>query len=174
MVCVGDSPDIFLFNISTSGSFDHQATFTGSEDSSFSTAFSCTSSMFAVASQDGIVSIWDRRFARTATPATNSGRVQILKTSRIGSRYGAARLVKFSQGPVDLLMFTEQKEYVHVVDARTFEKTQILNVGEHEDGVREPDIGGACFSPDGKSIVVGTERALWQWVTIPPLLLYGV
>jgi WD40 repeat protein len=122
--------------------------------------------MFAVASQDGTVSIWDRRFARTATPATNSGKLKSLKTTRVGSPYGAARLVKFSQGPVDLLMFTEQKEFIHVVDARTFEKTQILSLGDYEDGIREPDIGGACFSPDGKSIVVGTERAIWQWVYI--------
>lgn len=61
-------------------------------------------------------------------------------------------------------MFTEQKEYVHLVDARTFEKTQILNVGEPEDGIRDPDIGGACFSPDGKSVVVGGERSVCQWV----------
>ena len=121
--------------------------------------------MFACASQDGIVSIWDRKFARTATAATNSGKLQTLKTSRIGSPYGAARTVKFSPlgTGVDLLMFTEQKEYIHVVDARNFEQTQILSIGEH-DGVREPDIGGACFSPDGKSIIVGSERAIWQWV----------
>jgi WD40 repeat protein len=164
MVCVGDSSDVFLFDISSTGSFHHQATFTASDDSSFSTAFSCTSSMFAVASQDGVVSVWDRRFARTATPATSSGKLKTLKTTRMGSPYGAARLVKFSQGPVDLLMFTEQKEYVHLVDARTFEKTQILNVGEPEDGIRDPDIGGACFSPDGKSVVVGGERSVCQWV----------
>lgn len=61
-------------------------------------------------------------------------------------------------------MFTEQKEYVHLVDARTFEKTQILSIGEPEDGIRDPDIGGACFSPDGKSVVVGGERSICQWV----------
>ena len=120
--------------------------------------------MFAVASQDGVVSVWDRRFARNATPTTSSGKLKTLKTTRTGSPYGAARLVKFSQGPVDLLMFTEQKEYVHLVDARTFEKTQILSLGEPEDGIRDPDIGGACFSPDGKSVVVGGERSICQWV----------
>jgi WD40 repeat protein len=164
MICAGDSSDVFLFDISTTGSFHHQATFKASEDSSFSTAFSCTSSVFAVASQDGIVSVWDRRFARTATPATNSGKLKMLKTTRPGSPYGAARLVRFSQGPLDLLMFTEQKEYVHLVDARTFEKTQILSVGEPGDSTREVDIGGASFAPDGKSIIVGSERAIWQWV----------
>ena len=168
MVCVGDSSDIFLFDISTTGSFQHQATFTGSEDSSFSTAFSCTSSMFAVASQDGIVSIWDRRFARTATPATNSGKLKTLKTTRVGYPYGAARLVKFSQGPIDLLMFTEQREFIHVVDARTFEKTQILSVGEHEDSLKDSDIAGACFSADGKNIIVGIERGILQWVYTTP------
>jgi WD40 repeat protein len=168
MVCVGDSSDVFLFDISNTGSFHHQATFTASDDSSFSTAFSSTSSMFAVASQDGIVSIWDRRFARTATPAASSGKLKTLKTTRVGSPYGAARLVKFSDGAIDLLMFAEQKEFVHLVDARTFDKTQILSVTEHDDGIREPDIGGACFAPDGKSIVVGSERAIWHWVQLHP------
>jgi WD40 repeat protein len=164
MVCVGDSSDIFLFDISSTGSFHHQATFTGSEDSSFSTAFSCTSSVFAVASQDGTVSVWDRRFARTATAATNSGKLKTLKTSRTGSQYGATRFVKFSQGPIDLLMFTEQREFIHLVDARTFEKTQILSIGEHEDSLRDSDIAGVCFTADGKNIIVGTERAILQWV----------
>jgi WD40 repeat protein len=164
MVCVGDSSDVFLFDISSTGSFHHQATFTASEDSSFSTSFSCTSSMFAVASQDGFVSVWDRRFARTATASFSSGKLKTMKTTRAGSPYGAARLVRFSQGPLDLLMFTEQREYVHLVDARTFEKTQILSFGEQDDNIREPDIGGACFSSDGKSVIVGSERAVWQWV----------
>ena len=61
-------------------------------------------------------------------------------------------------------MFTEQREYVHLVDARTFEKTQILSFGEQDDNIREPDIGGACFASDGKSVIVGSERAIWQWV----------
>jgi len=164
MVCVGDSSDVFLFDISSTGAFSHQATFTASVDSSFSTDFSSTSSMFAVASQDGIVSVWDRRFARTATPASSSGKLATLKTTRVGNSYGAARLVKFSQGPVDLLMFTEQKEYVHLVDARTFDKTQILNLSEEDESLREVDIAGACFSADAKSVFVGTQRALWQWV----------
>ena len=62
-------------------------------------------------------------------------------------------------------MFTEQKEYVHLVDARTFEKTQILCVGEPDDVGREIDLGGASFAPDGKSVIVGSERAMWQWVS---------
>jgi WD40 repeat protein len=162
MVCVGDSSDVFLFDISSTGSFHHQATFTASSDSSFSTSFSCTSSMFAVASQDGVVSIWDRRFARTATPSSPSGKLKTLKTTRAGHLNGAARLVKFSQGPLDLLMFTEQKDLVHLVDARTFEKTQILSVVD--EGSRDADVGGACFAPDGKSVIVGSDKAIWQWV----------
>src|SRR5204863_5662545 len=101
-------------------------------------------------------SIWDRRFARTATPVTNTGKLKELKTTRAGSAYGAARLVKFSQGPIDLLIFTEHTKYIHVVDARNFEETQILSIAE-QDGVREPDIAGACFTPDGKNIIVGGD-----------------
>lgn len=87
----------------------------------------------------------------------------MMKTARAGSPYGAARLVKFSDGQLDLMMFTEQKEYVHLVDARTFEKTQILSVGDAGD-LREPDLGGAAFAPDGKSVIIGSDRAMWQWV----------
>jgi WD40 repeat protein len=168
MVCVGDSTDIFLFDISTSGSFHHQATFTAS-DSSFSTAFSPTSSIFAVASGNGIISIWDRRFARNVTPLSRTGRLAALKTSRPGLSTGASRCVTFSEGPIDLIMFTEQKDYVHLVDARTFEKRQILRLGEMEDTSREPDIGGACFSPDGKNVIIANERTIFQWVFPAPL-----
>ena len=66
-------------------------------------------------------------------------------------------------------MFTEQREYVHLLDARTFDRTEILSVGEHDDGSREPEIGGACFAPDGRSIIVGSERAIWVWVSSPVL-----
>jgi len=62
-------------------------------------------------------------------------------------------------------MFTEQKEKVHLVDARTFEKTQVLSVGEGDNVSKEIDLGGASFAPDGKSVIVGSERAMWQWVS---------
>jgi len=127
--------------------------------------------MFAVASQDGVISVWDRRFARTATAINLTGKLAALKTSRPGTLNGASRCVAFSEGPIDLIMFTEQKEYVHLVDARTFEKRQILKLGESEDSTREPDIGGACFSPDGKSFVVANERTVYQWVRSPFLLV---
>ena len=110
------------------------------------------------------MSVWDRRFARTATIASDAGKLKTLKTSRAGSPYGAARCVKFSQGPLDLMLFTEQKEYVHLVDARTFERTEVLSLGEPADGSRELDVGGACFSSDGKSVVVGSDKSIWQWV----------
>ena len=121
--------------------------------------------MFAVAAQDGVVTVWDRRFARNASSLQSSGKLKILKTTRTGFPYGAARVVKFSQGPIDLLMFTEHSGFIHLVDARNFEKTQILSATGHDEGAREPDIGGACFSPDGKSILVGTDRAIFQWVS---------
>lgn len=63
-------------------------------------------------------------------------------------------------------MFTEQKEYVHLVDARAFEKTQIVSIGEGDNGQQGPDIGGACFAQDGKSILIGSEKAIWQWVSL--------
>jgi len=119
--------------------------------------------MFAVASQDGVVTVWDRRFARNANALNPSGNLKTLKTTRPTSQYGAARTVKFSTGPLDLLMFTEHNSFIHLVDARTFEKTQILSVVEAGEGPREAEVQGACFASDGKSIIVGCERAIWQW-----------
>lgn len=45
---------------------------------------------------------------------------------------GAARVVKYSQGPNELLAFTEQKNYIHVVDARTYEYSEAIFIPDVE------------------------------------------
>lgn len=45
---------------------------------------------------------------------------------------GAARVVKYSQGSNELLAFTEQKNYIHVVDARTYEYTEAIYIPDVE------------------------------------------
>lgn len=45
---------------------------------------------------------------------------------------GAARVVKYSQGPNELLAFTEQKNYIHVVDARTYEYSEAIYIPDVE------------------------------------------
>ncbi len=72
----------------------------GSNDAGFSCAWNQSSEKFAVASQDGFVSVWDIR---------NTGS----KIAKLGSKQnpqvkGACRSVKFSPtGSIDLLLYSE-------------------------------------------------------------------
>jgi hypothetical protein len=63
------------------------------------------------------VTIYDRRHLKPLKQFT---------TCQKGSLAGAARVVKYSQGPHELLAFSEQKNFVHIVDARTYEYTETL------------------------------------------------
>ncbi|KAJ2958256.1 hypothetical protein NQZ79_g6136 [Umbelopsis isabellina] len=61
MVAVGDSNEVFMFNITNSGEYVHTVSLSASKDSNFSSAWSHSSDKFAVASQDGTVNVWDTR-----------------------------------------------------------------------------------------------------------------
>ncbi|KDQ17451.1 hypothetical protein BOTBODRAFT_171937 [Botryobasidium botryosum FD-172 SS1] len=64
LLAVGDTNQVFLYNISTGAdtvTFDKIATYGAGADANFSTAFSADGSKFAVASQDGLVTVWDVR-----------------------------------------------------------------------------------------------------------------
>jgi len=64
LLAVGDTNQVFLYNISTGSdtvTFDKIATYGAGADANFSTAFSADGSKFAVASQDGLVTVWDVR-----------------------------------------------------------------------------------------------------------------
>jgi hypothetical protein len=75
---------------------------------------------FAVASQDGYVSIWDVRSAR---------KIASLQTSQHSDPRGsgAARVVKWSPRG-DLLAFSEHTNYIHVVETTNFTTSQRLKV----------------------------------------------
>jgi hypothetical protein len=75
---------------------------------------------FAVASQDGLVSIWDIR---------SSTKIASLQTSQMSDvrGAGAARVVKWSPRG-DLLAYSEHKNYIHIVETSTFTTTQRLKV----------------------------------------------
>jgi WD40 repeat protein len=60
MVAVGDSNQVFLYDIGAN-SYTKTATLTGAKDAGFSCAWSKASDKFAVASQDGVVCVWDVR-----------------------------------------------------------------------------------------------------------------
>ncbi|EPQ27205.1 uncharacterized protein PFL1_05128 [Pseudozyma flocculosa PF-1] len=118
LVAVGDTPEVFIYHVRPNGEYDKVATYSASTDASFSTTWSPDGSKFAVASQDGIVSVWD---VRSSYPLAS------LTTSQAGmpGGNGAARVVKFSPGG-DLLAFTEHRNYFHIADTVTFANVQRL------------------------------------------------
>jgi WD40 repeat protein len=58
LLAVGDSDDVFLFEIGSNGAFHKTATLKGSADAAFSCAWNQSSNKFAVATQDGFVCVW--------------------------------------------------------------------------------------------------------------------
>ncbi|RDB29320.1 hypothetical protein Hypma_014894 [Hypsizygus marmoreus] len=115
---------------------------------SFSTAFSSNGLKFAVASQEGLVAVWDVRSSKpmkvfqtekTRMPAGNgngsaSGWLvdEIFDWTGNGSSKPpgwSVRNVKFGgSGNKEIMTFTEHTSFLHVVDARTFETEQIVQV----------------------------------------------
>ncbi|GAA5974783.1 hypothetical protein JCM11641_007263 [Rhodosporidiobolus odoratus] len=133
MIAVGDTNEVHLFDCRWSG-YEPVQTFRASNDASFSTDWSDDGVTFAVASQDGFVHVYDVRNLPSSqpTPSQPSPRkLAEVKTTQSGPA-GAARKVKFSPGGArldgGLLAFTEHRNRVHIVDARTFELYQVLDV----------------------------------------------
>ena len=120
MVAVGDTNEIFLFDVSqSSGQYNLTHVFNGATDASFSTDWSPNGHQFAVASQDGTVSVFDVRslppsenhFAATASSARRPPKRVAEIRSLQPRTAGAARKVKFSPpsatGGRPLMAFTE-------------------------------------------------------------------
>ncbi|KAK4052356.1 hypothetical protein OIV83_002158 [Microbotryomycetes sp. JL201] len=133
LVAVGDTNEIHLYDCRLNGDYAHVHSFQVAEDASFSTDWSQTGDKFAVASQDGSVNVFDVR----ALPPVDSGyhskaprTLAALRSTQRGPA-GAVRKVKFSPGnrvESELLAFTEHRSLLHVVDARSFEECQIVEV----------------------------------------------
>ncbi|KAI9143811.1 WD40-repeat-containing domain protein [Paraphysoderma sedebokerense] len=99
MCAVGDTNQVFLFDVNSNTGYQRIGTYTGTNDSGFSCAWNHSSDKFAVASQDGYVSVWDIR---------SSEKLAKIPTVQGPQVKGAARCVKFSPaGSIDLLMFSE-------------------------------------------------------------------
>ncbi|KAJ4468608.1 hypothetical protein C8J55DRAFT_524502 [Lentinula edodes] len=166
LLSVGDSSKVYLHRIHGGGqlSFSSIATlampppdrnllshFSSSLAASFSTCFSRDGTKYAVASQEGVVCVWD---VRSTKP------LKVYQTDKSESWNGAgnglasgylsddpyewtrglskapgwsARNVKFGNGGVDgcgkeIMTFTEHTSRLHVIDARTFETEEIIQV----------------------------------------------
>ncbi|OBZ66135.1 Uncharacterized protein C4G3.03 [Grifola frondosa] len=158
LLCVGDSPDVYLHRIS-GGS---RVTFTPMTTLSLSPylsqgsslAFTSDGSKFAVASQEGVVVIWDVRSTKPLKVfRTDRGRPTTPGRPGNGSASGwlhdapwdwarvhgrapgwGVRSVKFSPAGVgrEVMIFTEHTSLLHVVDARTFETEEIVRMPSFE------------------------------------------
>lgn len=110
MVAVGDSPQVFLFEVTARG-YDlvHEFEVPGTRDASFSTDWSRDSMKFAVGSQGGNVTVFDTRSlprsSASASASLNKGVLARIESSQTGAA-GAIRKVQFSSGS-DLLAFSE-------------------------------------------------------------------
>ncbi|KAJ3199816.1 hypothetical protein HDU82_000126 [Entophlyctis luteolus] len=152
LCAVGDSNQVYLYEVTGQGSYTQISTLTAANDACFSCAWNQTSDKFAVACQDGYVCVWDIRSSQKLAklPSVQNPHVK-----------GAARSVKFSMaGSVDLLMFSEHMSYVNLVDARTFNETQSVRVAPANS---DQHISGITFSPDSKTIFVGLETAVLEY-----------
>ncbi|TFK93649.1 hypothetical protein K466DRAFT_80477 [Polyporus arcularius HHB13444] len=170
LLCVGDSPEVYLHRItggsritfapiatlSLSSYIQHSHDATGglsqvsSIPASFSSSFSADGSKFAVASQEGVVVVWDVRstkplkvFNTDKSRSPSTGRIATGAASgwvydapwdwaRGGARAPGwgVRSVKFSPPGVgrEVMTFTEHTSLLHVVDARTFETEEIVRM----------------------------------------------
>ncbi|KAL4066864.1 hypothetical protein V8B97DRAFT_1949385 [Scleroderma yunnanense] len=166
LLSVGDSPRIYLHHL-TGGSritFDHIITFnvpppddtwlySAALAASFSTAFSADGMKFSVASQEGVVAVWDVRSTKPIKVIqTDKTR---LPTGQLGNGEASgwlsddpfdwtrgnskapgwgARNVKFNsagtygRSGIELMTFTEHTSLLHVLDARTFEQEEIVRI----------------------------------------------
>ncbi|KAI6155295.1 WD40-repeat-containing domain protein [Pisolithus tinctorius] len=165
LLSVGDSPRIYLHQL-TGGAritFNPIVTlnvpppdtrlYSASLAASFSTAFSADGMKFAVASQEGVVAVWDVRSTKpmkviqtdkTRSPTGQHGNGESSSWlsddpndwTRGGSRAPGwgARNVKFGSGGTngrpgkELMTFTEHTNLLHVFDARTFEQEETVRV----------------------------------------------
>ncbi|BEI91660.1 uncharacterized protein CcaverHIS019_0404800 [Cutaneotrichosporon cavernicola] len=189
MVTVGDSTDVFLHEVLDGGqNFRRIGVYNAATDSGFSTSWSRDGRRFAVASQDGQVTVWDHRSSRP---------LAIFHTQPQGSRYSdlddrtmdppvgsqsgleAARVVKFSPEGAsrDLLVFSEELTRIHIVDARTFQTHVCVEVPFEVASAAPPPsrrprrgvdgglygISGIAFDPSGDWLYAGTERTVVEW-----------
>ncbi len=141
LVHVGDSEEVFVSRATPTG-YRMCCTFREATDAGMSCDWDSGGTAFAVASQDGLVCVWDRRHRNAV--------------ARIPCR-SAARCVKFSPQPLDLLAFTEHRNHLHLVDCRMWESRQTIKAGN---GGGDVDIAGFDWSPCGSTLYVGTEDAM--------------
>ncbi|KAI8914668.1 WD40-repeat-containing domain protein [Gorgonomyces haynaldii] len=152
LIAVGDSQQVFLYNITPNGDYVKTTTLVAGTDAGFSCAWNQSSEKFAVATQDGYVSVWDIRSTEKLTK---------LKSMQHPQVKGACRCVKFSpSGSMDLLMYSEHISYINIVDTRNFSEKQTIRVSPPGN---DQNISGISFSEDCKKVFVGVENSILEY-----------
>jgi WD40 repeat protein len=100
---------------------------------SFAACFSNSGKYLAIATQYGVISIFD---AETLMDEDVDSLLKVFTSSRPGQRPGAIRAMSFSPGPFDLLVWTESSERIAVADLRNmFLSRQVITIDSHAEGV---------------------------------------
>jgi WD40 repeat protein len=190
LAAVGDSNQIFIFDITAGGYYQRIATLAGTNDAGFSCSWNYSSEKLAVSSQDGFVSVWDMRYVHTTNSAAPSGtsfnpssgapprpsastassqihlqrdptKLACIPSAQHPQVKGACRTVKFSPSPsIDLLAFTEHVNYVNFVDARTFDGKQSYRVSPPGTDMH---LSGVCWTPDSRGVFLGLEATVLEF-----------
>lgn len=129
LLAVGDTPHVFLYHRHPStGAFSEVTTYSASSDASFSTSWHPDGTKFAVASQDGLVSVWDVRSSKKlAELKTSQDSSMMVSLGGLNGASGAARVVKFS--PCGrFLAFSEHRLFFHIYDTLTYSRGQRVRI----------------------------------------------
>lgn len=137
-VLVGDIKDVTITNAETG---ETEVELTGHRDYGFACDWSEDGRTVATGFQDKSIKIWD---ARKWTDTRGRG----TPIASIWCDLASARSLKFSplgNGP-PVLVAAEEADYVNIIDARTFQKKQTIDLfGE---------IGGVAFTDEGRELNV--------------------
>jgi WD40 repeat protein len=84
MVVVGDTSQVFMYNITHDGTYEKIGSMTASNDAGFSCAWNQSSEKFAVANQDGFVNVWDIRSSNKIAqiPSSQVNMINIASSSK--------------------------------------------------------------------------------------------
>eukprot|EP01095_Lingulamoeba_sp_RSL-Kostka_P000359 TRINITY_DN10566_c0_g1_i1.p1 TRINITY_DN10566_c0_g1~~TRINITY_DN10566_c0_g1_i1.p1 ORF type:complete len:433 (+),score=116.84 TRINITY_DN10566_c0_g1_i1:54-1352(+) len=147
LVACGDSRQVYIYDVRND--YKKITVLKKAKDHGFSCDWSPNSEILAVASQDGLVNLWDIRKLDKKPLA------QLYTTQRPRVK-GACRFLKFSKDPtMDLMFYSEQTNYVNIIDTRTFKKLQTIRLSNTLD-----NISGCAISRNSSSFYIGADSGI--------------
>jgi len=150
LLTVGDSGEYFIYSVQDA--FRVISSFRICTRPALCCAWSANSQYFAVASQDGHCYLLETETEKLVT------RLGSWQSNGFNS---ACSCVKFCPNNVlDLLTFTENSNYIHLVDIRDVNGHQMEYFGDSD---RDVDIAGTCFNPQGDKLFVGTSQGIYAY-----------